>query len=122
MSLLGGDKNSPKQQQTSSSVTKNTSIQPTVSGNSAPTTVGPTISDVTNTGKINISTTDQGAVAAGLQIASKALDTVNSETQASNNLASQSAQGQTNTGLQYILWAAVGVAAIVGAVIVFRKK
>lgn len=122
MSLFGGDKNSPKTSQASSSVTKNTSIQPTVSGNSAPVTVGPTLSDVTNTGKIDITTTDQGAITAGLQIASKALDTVNSETQASNNLASQSAQGQTNTGLQYILWGAVGIAAIIGAVLIFRKK
>lgn len=121
MSLLGGDKNSPKQKQTSSSVTKNTSIAPSVSG-SGPTTVGPTLSDVTNTGKIAITTTDQGAVAAGLQIASKALDTVNSESQASNALASQAAAGQSNTSLKYLVWAGVGVAAIVAAVFIFRKK
>lgn len=120
MSLLGGDKNSPKQQQTSTSTTKNTSIQPTVSGSS--NTVGPTLSDVTNTGKIDITTTDQGAIAAGLQIASKALDTVNSESQASNALASQAAAGQGNTSLKYLVWAGVGVAAIIAAVFIFRKK
>lgn len=122
MPLFGGDKNSPKTAQTSSSVTKNTSIQPTVSGNSGPVSVGPTLSDVTNTGKIDISTTDQGAIAAGLQIASKALDTVNSETSASNALASQAAAGQSNTSLKYLVWAGVGIAAIVAAVFIFRKK
>ena len=119
---IGGDKNSPKTQQTSTSVTKNTSIQPTVSGNSGAVSVGPTLSDVTNTGKIDISTTDQGAIQAGLQIASKALDTVNSETSASNALASQATAGQSNTSLKYILWAGVGIAIVVGLVFMNRSS
>lgn len=134
MSLFGGDKNSPKQQQTSTSTTKNTNIQPTVStGSNSPVSVGPTLSDVTNTGKIDISTTDQGAIAAGLQIASKALDNSNAEIQSLTNsansavsgaqsIASQAAAGQSNTSLKYLIIGGVALAAVIAAIYIYGKK
>lgn len=134
MGFLGGDKNSPKTSQASESTTKNTSIQPTVtSGANSATSVGPVISDVTNTGSIDISTTDQGAVAAGLALGLKALDTTNSAAtsaiEASNqasdaaiNVAQGVAQGQQNTSLKYIIYGVVAIAAIAGFAYAFKKR
>jgi hypothetical protein len=131
---LAGDKNSPKTSQTSTSTTTNTQIQPQVSaGAGSGVSVGPTLSEVANTGKIDITTTDQGAVQAGLAVALKALDTAGSSTtsaiQAGNqaqdaaiNVAQGVAQGQSNQIIQYVLYAAVGIAAIYAAIKIFGKK
>lgn len=140
MALLGGDKNSPKTSQQSASTTKNTSIQPTITaGANSATSVGPVLSDVTNTGKISISTTDQGAVAAGLTLGLKALDATQSATKsaidasttaleagnqaqdAAINVAQGVANGQQNTSLKYILYGVVAIAAIAGFAYVYRK-
>jgi hypothetical protein len=80
MGLLGGDKNSPKTQQTSSSTTKNTQIGGPVSAGANSTVGGSVVlSDLTGVDHLNISTTDQGAVNAGLSVALKSLDTASSE-------------------------------------------
>lgn len=132
--LSGGDKNSPKTSQTSASTTQNTNIQPNVTtGAGSGVSVGPTLSEVSNTGKIDISTTDQGAIQAGLAIAMRALDTANSSTvsaieagnqaqDAAINVAQGVAQGQSNQVIQYVLYAAVGIAAIYAAIKIFGKK
>lgn len=112
---LFGDKNSPKTAQTSSSTTKNTQIGgPTTAG--ANSTVGGSVvlSDLTGVDHLSISTTDQGAVSAGLQVALHALDTANSQAKISAQTASGAidsavgvattvAQGQQNTSLKYII-------------------
>jgi len=103
---LGGDKNSPKTTQQSSSTTKNTQIGgPTTAG--ANSTVGGSVvlSDLTGVDHLNISTTDQGAVSAGLQVALKALDSAQSTTLADSKIAAQTAQGAIDS--------AVGVATTV---------
>jgi hypothetical protein len=119
---LGGDKNSPKTTQQSSSTTKNTQIGgPTTAG--ANSTVGGSVvlSDLTGVDHLNISTTDQGAVAAGLQVALKALDTAQSNAVTSQQtaqgaidsavgVATTVAQGQQNTSLRYIIYGVIGLA------------
>jgi len=119
---LGGDKNSPKTTQQSSSTTKNTQIGgPTTAG--ANSTVGGSVvlSDLTGVDHLNISTTDQGAVSAGLQVALKALDTAQSNAVTSQQtaqgaidsavgVATTVAQGQQNTSLRYIIYGVVGLA------------
>lgn len=129
-----GDKNSPKTQQTSSSTTKNTQIggPKTVGANS---TVGGdvTLSDLTGVNDLSISTTDQGAVNAGLQVALKALDTVSSNAQtsaataagaidAATNVATTATQGQQNTSLRYIIYGVVGLGVVAVAYAYFTHK
>jgi len=122
LASFGGDKNSPKTQQQSSSTTKNTQIGgPTTTG--ANSTVGGSVvlSDLTGVNDLNISTTDQGAVSAGLQVALKALDTAQSNAVTSQQtaqgaidsavgVATTVAQGQQNTSLRYIIYGVVGLA------------
>lgn len=138
MALLGGDKNSPKTTQQSSSTTKNTQIGgPTTAG--AGSTIGGavTLSDLTGVQDLNISTTDQGAVNAGLQTALKALDTVSSisagsqaTTQATAQgaidsavgVATTVAQGQQNTSLRYIIYGVIGLGCVAVAYAYFSHK
>ena len=76
-------------------------------------------------GNVRVTTTDQGAVAAGLQVALAALDsnnslsqtaisstaqTANSETQAAIDVASSVAQGQQNITIKYVMIGVVVVA------------
>lgn len=128
-------KNSPETSSTAKSTTKNTQISPTVTAGANSNVGGPVVlSDLSNVGApISISTTDQGAVNAGLQLGLKALDTVNSENtiaaaEASNqnsdlaSLAQTVAQGQDNTSLRYII---IGIGVLVAgwaAVAYFSRK
>ena len=76
-------------------------------------------------GNVRVTTTDQGAVAAGLQVALAALDsnnslsqtaisstaqTANQETQAAIDVASSVAQGQQNITIKYVMIGVVVVA------------
>lgn len=133
MGLLGG-KNSPQTSQATSTTTTNTEIAPTITaGSGSSVTQGPTLSDVSNTGGITFNTTDEGAVQGGLALASQALDSASSNDtallqsanqveDASNSLATTVAQGQQNTSLKYLLYAAVAVVGLVGAVYIFKKR
>jgi len=124
MAFLGGDKNSPKTTQQSSSTTKNTQIGGSKSAGANSTVGGDvTLSDLSGVSDLNISTTDQGAVAAGLQVALRALDTVSSDSKiaaqtqqgaidAATSVATTAAQGQQNTSLRYILIAVGFIAAV----------
>jgi hypothetical protein len=140
MALLGGDKNSPKTTSQSASSTKNTQISPTVTAGANSNIGGPvTLSDLSGvTAPITISTTDQGAVNAGLQTALAALDSNNSTVQsalsqvggtaqeaitsASNvnsdlaSLSGQAIAGQQNTSLKYLIW---GVAVLVAGAVAY---
>lgn len=123
----GGDKNSPKTTQQSSSTTKNTQIGgPKSAGANSIQGGDVTLSDLTGVSNLNISTTDQGAVAAGLQVALKALDTASSDAKtaaqtqqgaidAATSVATTAAQGQQNTSLKYIITGVV----LLGAVAAF---
>lgn len=131
---LFGDKNSPKTEDQSASTTKNTQIggPKTVGANS---TVGGDVvlSDLTGVNNLDISTTDQGAVNAGLQVALRALDTVSSNAQtsantaagaidAATNVAATAAQGQQNTSLKYIIYGVVALGAVAVAYAYFSRK
>jgi len=130
---LFGDKNSPKTQQTSSSTTKNTQIGGPVSAGANSTIGGAvTVSDLTGVSNLSISTTDQGAVNAGLQVALKALDTASSDAKtaaqtqqgaidAATSVATTAAQGQQNTSLKYILYGVVGLGIVAVAYAYFSK-
>jgi len=134
MGVLGGDKNSPKTTQQSSSTTKNTQIGgPVTTG--ADSTVGGSVvlSDLSGVNDLKISTTDQGAVNAGLQIALRALDSSNAELQtvqgtansaidAATSVATTAAQGQQNTSLRYIMYGLVGLGAVVAAYAYFSHR
>jgi hypothetical protein len=134
MALLGGDKNSPKTTQQSSSTTKNTQIGgPTTAG--ANSTIGGavTLSDLTGVNDLNISTTDQGAVNAGLQVALHALDTVQSDSLTSQQtaqgaidsavgVATTVAQGQQNTSLRYIIYGVIGLGCVAVAYAYFSHR
>jgi hypothetical protein len=121
---FGGDKNSPKTTQQSSSTTKNTQIGGPVTAGANSTVGGSVVlSDLTNVKGLDITTTDQGAVNAGLQIALKALDSTNSELQtvqgtansaidAATSVATTAAQGQQNTSLRYIIYGVVALGAV----------
>lgn len=128
------DKNSPKTTQQSSSTTKNTQIGgPTTAG--ANSTVGGSVvlSDLTGVQGLNISTTDQGAVSAGLQVALKALDTAQSNAVTSQQtaqgaidsavgVATTVAQGQQNTSLRYIIYGVIGLGAVAAAYAYFSHR
>lgn len=127
--LGGGDKNSPKTSSASTSVTKTTQIGGAVTNSGAGSIGGAvTLSDLTGvTGPINISTTDQGAVSAGLQVALAGLDAANQEHQlaaatetnavdTAGTVAQTAAQGQQNTSLKYIIY---GVAAVAAAAVLY---
>lgn len=128
-------KNSPETSSASSSTTKNTQISPSVTAGANSNVGGPVVlSDLSGvTAPIEISTTDQGAVNAGLQLGLRALDTVNSEAtaaaqEASNqnsdlaSLAQTVAQGQDNTSLRYIIIGVAVLAAAWAAVSYFSRK
>jgi hypothetical protein len=129
---LFGDKNSPKTQQQSESTTKNTQIGGPKSAGANSTLGGDvTLSDLTGVNDLSISTTDQGAVNAGLQVALRALDTVSSDSKtaaqtqqgaidAATSVATTAAQGQQNTSLKYIITGVVLVAAV--AALAYAKK
>lgn len=128
-----GDKNSPKTAQTSSSTTKNTQIGGPVSAGANSTIGGAvTLSDLTGVNDLSISTTDQGAVNAGLQVALRALDTVSSDSKtaaqtqqgaidAATSVATTAAQGQQNTSLKYIIYGVVGLGVVAVAYAYFSK-
>jgi len=132
--FLGGDKNSPKTTSNPTSTTKNTQIGgPVTTG--ANSTVGGSVvlSDLTGVNDLNISTTDQGAVNAGLQVALRALDTVASNAQisastqagaidAATSVATTAAQGQQNTSLKYIITGVVLLGAAAVAYAYFKGK
>jgi len=129
---LFGDKNSPKTTQQSSSTTKNTQIGGPVSAGANSTIGGSvTLSDLTGVNDLSITTTDQGAVNAGLQVALRALDTVSSDAKtaaqtqqgaidAATSVATTAAQGQQNTSLKYIITGVVLVATV--AAFAYAKK
>ena len=131
---LFGDKNSPKTAETSSSTTKNTQIGGPVTAGANSTIGGAvTLSDLTGVNDLNIATTDQGAVNAGLQIALAALDSANSNAKtaagteqgaidAATNVATTAAQGQQNTSLRYIIIGVVAVAAVLAAYAYYSHK
>jgi len=131
---LFGDKNSPKTAQTSSSTTKNTQIGGPVSAGANSTIGGAvTLSDLTGVNDLSISTTDQGAVNAGLQVALRALDTVSSDAKtaaqtqqgaidAATSVATTAAQGQQNTSLKYIITGVVLVAAVAAWAFYAKRK
>lgn len=131
---LGGDKNSPKTTQQSTSTTKNTQIGGPVTAGANSTVGGSVVlSDLTGVDHLNISTTDQGAVNAGLQIALKALDASNSELQtvqgtansaidAATSVATTAAQGQQNTSLRYIIIGVVALGAVAALYAYYRHK
>ncbi len=121
---LGGNKNSPETATTTASTTKNTQIGGAVTAGANSQIGGAvTLSDITGVaGPIRISTTDQGAVNAGLQLGLRALDTSNLENMTALQTASGAvdsavgvattvAQGQQNTSLKYILYGVVALAA-----------
>jgi len=127
------DKNSPKTTQQSSSTTKNTQIGGPVSAG-ANSTIGcaVTLSDLTGVNDLSISTTDQGAVNAGLQVALRALDTASSDAKtaaqtqqgaidAATSVATTAAQGQQNTSLKYIIYGVVGLGIVAVAYAYFSK-
>jgi hypothetical protein len=134
MGFLGGDKNSPKTQQTSSSTTKNTQIGGPKSAGANSTVGGDVVlSDLSGVSDLNISTTDQGAVNAGLQVALRALDTVSSDAKtaaqtqqgaidAATSVATTAAQGQQNTSLKYIITGVVLVAAVAAFAYYAKRK
>lgn len=135
-------KNSPETSSASSSETKNTQISPTVTAGANSNVGGPVVlSDLSGvTAPIDISTTDQGAVNAGLQIALAGLDTANtsldditsvsktSATEAGNensdlaSLAQTVAQGQDNASLKYLIIGVGILAAAAVAYAYFSKK
>ena len=130
-----GDKNSPKTSAETSSQTKNTQVQPQTTTGANSTVGGATIlSDVSGvSGKIDISTTDQGAVNAGLQTALKALDVTASNAKlgaqtaqgaidSAVGVATTVAQGQQNTSLKYIVIGVVGLGVVFAAYAYFRSK
>ena len=125
--LTGNDrKNSPSNQsaQTSTTVTK--------TDNRAVT--GGVLADVSGAGAmVDITTTDQGAVAAGLQIALAGLDTALSENRVNAQVtqdavsqaigvASTVSQGQQNTTFKYVTWIILGVAAAAALYAYFSAK
>lgn len=125
---LFGDKNSPKTQQTQQSSTKNTQINPSVTAGANSNVGGAVVlSDLSGVSDLSISTTDQGAVNAGLKTALAALDTVNSNSEAALTTAgnvnsdlagitSTAIQGQQNTSLKYLI---IGVGILAAAAVAY---
>lgn len=132
------NKQSPTNSATTASTTKNTQQGGSVTGGAGNTSVGPNLSDITGVGRdINVSTTDQGAVAAGLALAIHALDanaTNTSQVTAAEaatakdaigqavGVASSVAQGQQNTTFKYVTVIILGIAVVAGAVFIYRKR
>jgi len=125
------DKNSPKTSNASSSTTVTKTDNKVVTGGAGFTAVGGN-TDLSNIqtgpgGSVNVTTTDQGAIAAGLRVALAGIDSANSSAQTAiqstaataSDLTSQAigvaqsvAQGQQNTTIKYIVYAVVAVAAV----------
>lgn len=134
MARLGGDKNSPKTTQQSSSTTKNTQIGGPVTAGANSTVGGSVVlSDLSGVNGLNITTTDQGAVNAGLQVALRALDSADSNAKtlagtsagaidAATNVALTAAQGQQNTSLRYIIYGVIGLGIVAVAYAYFSRK
>lgn len=139
MGLLG-DKNSPKTSNASSSTSIVKTDNRVVNGGSGSTSVGGN-TDLSNIstgfgGSVNVTTTDQGAIAAGLQVALAGIDSANQSAQSAisstaataSDLTSQAvgvaqsvAQGQQNTTIKYVMYIFLGIAAAV-AIYAMNKK
>lgn len=147
MTFLGGDKNSPKTSNasTSSSVVKTDNR--VVNGGAGFTAVGGNtdVSGITTSGMshVNVTTTDQGAIAAGLKVALAGIDSANQSSQSSiaaardaqktnaslaSDLTGQAigvaqsvAQGQQNTTIKYVAWVFVAIAAAVALYAISKK-
>ena len=153
MGFLGGDKNSPKTTASTSSSTTNKQNQSNITTGSNSAVSSTALSDLALSGnsKIDVTSTDQGAVNAGLQIALKGLDTSNAEFSSNSkdfqsvvsaltgglktlqgteqsaidsatSVATTAAQGQQNTSLKYIITGVVAVGALVVAYAYFSHK
>jgi hypothetical protein len=134
MSLFGGDKNSPKTSASTASTTTNKQNQSNITTGANSAVSNTALSDLTLTNsKINVTSTDQGAIAAGLQIALRSLDNANSELKtvagtsqsaidAATSVATTAAQGQQNTSLKYIITGVVAVGALVVAYAYFSRR
>lgn len=147
------DKNSPKTSNASTSTTITKTDNRVVSGAAGGSTSVGGNTDLSNIstgfgGSVNVTTTDQGAIAAGLQTALAGIDAANTtsqtaiqaaydssnKSQATNaNLASdltsqavgvaQSvAQGQQNTTIKYVMYIFLGIAAAVAIYAISTKK
>lgn len=135
------DKNSPKTSNSSSSTTITKTDNKVVTGGSGFTAVGGNtdLSGITTGagGSVNVTTTDQGAIAAGLQVALAGIDSANQSAQsaiASTNstasdltskaigVAESVAQGQQNTTIKYVMYIFLGIAAAVAIYAIYRKK
>lgn len=135
------DKNSPK----TTNAPTTTSIVKTdnkvVNGGSGFTAVGGN-TDLSNIstglgGSVNVTTTDQGAIAAGLRVALAGIDSANSSAQSAiqstnstaSGITSQAigvaesvAQGQQNTTIKYVMYIFLGIAAAVAIYAISKKK
>lgn len=141
MGSLGGDKNSPRTSNASSSTTVTKTDNKVVTGGAGFTSVGGNtdlsgISAATG-GQVNVVTTDQGAIAAGLRVALAGIDSANQSAQSaisSTNatasditgqaigVAQSVAQGQQNTTIKYVAWVFVAIAAAVALYAINRGR
>jgi hypothetical protein len=137
---IGGDKNSPKTSTASTTTAITKTDNKVVTGGSGFTAVGGN-TDLSNIstglgGSVNVTTTDQGAIAAGLQVALAGIDSANQSSQSaiqSTNstaagitsqaigVAESVAQGQQNTTIKYVVYLGIAVAAAV-AIYAMSKK
>ncbi len=123
MGIGPGDKNSPKSQQSSETVTKTDNRA--ITGGTGSIGGNVDLSGVSNS-NISVSQTDEGAISAGLQLGMKALDTnaqgeesaLNAITSTTHDAISQAvgvaetvAQGQQNATFKYVTIIILGVAA-----------
>lgn len=135
------DKNSPKTSNASSSTTVTKTDNKVVTGGSGFTAVGGNtdLSGITTGagGSVNVTTTDQGAIAAGLQVALAGIDSANQSaqsaiqstsstasdiTQKAIDVAQSVAQGQQNTTIKYVVYLGMAVAAAVAIYAIYKKR
>jgi hypothetical protein len=135
------DKNSPKTSNSSSSTSIVKTDNRVVNGGVGVTAVGGN-TDLSNIstgfgGSVNVTTTDQGAIAAGLKVALAGIDSANQSAQSaiqSTNSTAQGitaqaigvaesvAQGQQNTTIKYVMYIFLGIAAAVAIYAISKKK
>lgn len=132
------DKNSPKTSNasTSTTITKTDNRVVNSSGQGFTSVGGNTdVSGITTSGlsHVNVTTTDQGAISAGLKLGLAGIDAANTSAQtvaqsASNQtaqavgVAESVAQGQQNTTIKYVMYIFLGIAAAVAIYAIATKK